>query len=133
MKRSIYDGGLQPVDRTAARVAGKGEHYESKKKITQRHWDVPPPMRQVSPKDLIDNLIGIKFGRLTVLGLYTEASGLWVVRCACGDYETRRTKSIKNPNNDQDRCENCRETVHLRRQAEFLATGKNKRQSFGDD
>ena len=125
-KNRFFDVSLRPVNSTAARVVSRGVHYDSSKKIVQRHWDVPPPVRPVPKDPSLQDLTGVKFGRFTVLGFYAEGNGLWVVRCACGDYETRRTKSIKNPNNDQDRCENCRQLVELRRRAEFIATGKNK-------
>jgi hypothetical protein len=133
MKRTtLFFSGGQPVNKTAARVVSSGVHYDSPKKIVQRHWSTPPPTIAITNKggDFKD-LTGVRFGRFTVVGLYQE--GLWLVRCACGDFETRRSKAVNNPNNKQDRCENCRQTVHLRRKAEYLATGKNRLASFGDD
>lgn len=110
----------RPVDALAARVVAPGIHWDPKKKIIQRHWDAPPSMRPI-PRG-VPNLVGVKFGRLTVVGLFTEAASngtgakgiaLWVVRCSCGSYETRRGKSVRNPNNSVDACDKCRHLLHL--------------------
>lgn len=112
-----------PVNKPAALVTGKGTHYTSKKKICQDHWSVPPPMRPPSPDT--PKLVGVRFGQLTVMGRHRHKSGYWVVRCDCGSYETRRTKSVLNPANGADRCDECRHLAYLRRHDEFRRTGKN--------
>ena len=112
----------EAVDKTAAMVFAKGVKYRNSVKVTCPHWGAPPPMRKTpacAPK-----LVGEKFGRLTVVGLHETISGSWVVRCACGDYETRKAKSIRNPNNFGDRCTKCRNAAFERKDYEFQKTGR---------
>ncbi len=125
----IYEGAFVPVDKAASQITGKGYEYESNKKIVQRHWSAPPRMKPVPPEKT--SLVGLQFGRFTVIGFFGERSkskgGLWVVRCSCGDYETRRRKSIQNPNNDKDCCDNCRHLLFLKKEDERRRAGKNGR------
>lgn len=114
---------MRPVNRLAAEVTGKGVHYEPQKKIAQQHWEIQPPTIP-TPRNIRD-LSGIRFGRFTVLGLYSGGGGLWVVRCVCGDFETRRSRAINNPRNTRDRCDKCSHLRHLQRHDEFLRKGKN--------
>jgi hypothetical protein len=122
-----------PLNATAARVTSKGEHYESLKRITQLHWDAPPKMREVTATDLeqtsFTDLRGRQFGRLTVLGILArEKTGstkpnVWVVKCVCGDYESRTGKAIRNPANSDDCCQKCRQVAYLRRRETRKALG----------
>lgn len=107
-----------PLDATAARVTSQGTHYEPKVAYAEhKHWDTPPPMKPLPNNPTIRNMVGRKFGRLTVVGLGdtkrgTGSSGAsWVVRCACGDYEHRKTKAIENPLNSEDRCRKCHQLL----------------------
>lgn len=118
-----------PINRDAA-IARDGvsrQGYEPAKKIVQRHWSAPPPL-QPMPEGVV-NRAGIKFGKFTVVG-YLERNkkkgSLWLVRCTCGDYESRRGKAIDNPENAWDCCEKCRHVMTLRRSDHFRRTGKNK-------
>jgi hypothetical protein len=99
-----------PVNKTAALVvSGKAEHWEPKRKITQLHWDAPPKCEPL-PKGVTD-LSGFKIGRLVVARYFTshrKTGSIWLVRCACGAYETRRTNALENPNNTDDCCNKCR-------------------------
>jgi hypothetical protein len=56
-------------------------------------------------------MVGRKFGRFTVVGLaadYNPKKGArWAVKCACGDYETRKAAAINNPSNVVDCCRKC--------------------------
>lgn len=129
MKNRIYDAvAVIPVNRVAVRVTDKRFQYQYKpnKKSNQRHWETPPLMRRRIPWNM-PKLVGTKFGMLTVIGLYEEANHVWVVRCVCGRYETRRTKAIRNPRNNSDRCEECRHLEFLKKNDEFLRTGRNSR------
>jgi hypothetical protein len=82
----------------------------------------------------IENLTGKKFGRFVVMGLYqSEPRGgsqgrknIWLVRCACGDYESRTTKAVKNPSNKEDRCLECRHTLKLKKQDLFRTAGTSE-------
>lgn len=109
-----------PVNKTAAQVTAKGEHYEPK--INYRdtlHSDVPLPIMD-PPKVLRNNgsfvdLTGHKSGRLIVLGLWAGGTGSrWVVRCACGDYEVRTAKALRNTatRDRDDKCARCDRLVH---------------------
>lgn len=111
----------EPVDKLAAFVFAKGVKYTNDVKITCPHWESPPPIRK--PPENAPELIGKTFGRFTVVGLHKTMSGSWVVRCSCGDYETRKARSICNPNNFGDRCTKCRNVAFERKRYEYQNTG----------
>lgn len=113
-----------PVNRSAAlAVSGGGERYEPAVKTDSRYWDTPPPLPPL-PENCQD-LTGTTFGRLVVVGYYGSGSGgggkgsIWLVRCKCGAYETRRTKSIKKLGNGFHACHKCDYQKHLKRQQFF--------------
>ena len=58
---------MTPVDLTAGRVLSGGERYISRAKIVNWQAEICPPLRKLLPTDL--NLVGVKFGRFTVMGL----------------------------------------------------------------
>jgi hypothetical protein len=106
-----------PQDAVAARVLSQhGEHYEPVVNYAS-HWhsENPPPLR--SPRGLSPEarrLIGLRFGRFTVLGLADfrergkNAQAAWAVRCACGHYETRNAKAMRNTEEPlNNMCRNC--------------------------
>ncbi len=111
------------VDSTAARVLAKGEHFTPNKKVLTAESDVPWKLRALPPN--MEDLRGVSFGKLTVLGVAAEYKGRWAVRCACGTYVLRTTKAVKNPANKDDCCEHCRHLLYLKRTEYFLRTGKN--------
>ncbi|MFC0666767.1 hypothetical protein [Azotobacter chroococcum] len=117
-----------PVNSTAARVMGRGEVYESRKKYSAICQDVPPAMRKPTSQELGSqswaDLSGFRFGRFTVIAQAAEVKG-WVVRCSCGNYSTRSAKSIRNPNNSTDCCEECRHLLYLKRSEIWRRTGKH--------
>jgi hypothetical protein len=118
-----------PQNATAARVTSKGVHYEPDVQYgTHWHADTPPrtrPIPAISQYTCAD-LIGRKFGRLTVIGLAADynpkKSARWVVRCACGDYETRKATAIRNPNNGEDRCQVCLHSVNVTKRYKRLGS-----------
>ncbi|WJT09232.1 hypothetical protein [Vibrio harveyi] len=116
-----------PVDRVAARVLRGGENYTPDKKIQTADQKTPIPTKKTPAN--APQLTGIRFGRMTVLGFAIvqtgKKGGSWVVRCDCGTYTLRRTRAIRNPNNDQDRCEECRHLAHLKRTEAHRRTGKD--------
>ncbi|HBE9078608.1 hypothetical protein [Serratia fonticola] len=123
MSKDIFDASRQPINRTAALVLGKGFAYQPKKKIQTA--DQPNPIRvrfEVPPN--LKKFIGKKFGRMTVIGLAYERRGRWVVRCTCGTYTLRKLKSINNPENRHDCCEQCRQLNYLKCADHFRRTGK---------
>lgn len=116
----------KPVNIQAMRVTRKGVRYEydapdklgltkdqSHKTITQPHWYAPPKTLP-PPPDI--NLIGYGFGSFVVVGYLGSKrdKGRWLVKCTCGDYETRTSKSARSPANDMDCCERCRHTAQLK-------------------
>lgn len=118
----------RPVNRAAARVLGGGVHYEMKKEIVQRHWTSPPSTQPITSElracPSFEDLTGRVFGRFRVVGYLGKFNKskppLWLVRCVCGDYESRYAKSIRNSENVGDRCEKCRNLVHLKRHTAWL-------------
>lgn len=112
----------KPANKQAAIVTSKSEEYIPDKKVVVLEWDSPPPLR--APPLEVRHLIGKKVGRLTVIGL-SEKRGVWVCRCACGKYVSRKAKSIGNPNNDKDRCEQCRHVRYLKHQGQRLSNNKS--------
>lgn len=113
-----------PVNKDAGTVVTKkGVDYKPAKKITQTHSGLPLETRPV-PRCASD-LTGTTFGKFRVIGLYAKEKGHWVVRCVCGNYETRKAKSIKNPNNNVDRCQKCRHLAYLQRNDRFRQDGFN--------
>jgi hypothetical protein len=95
-----------PANKTAGRVTARGEHWEPSDKIPadRAHWTAPPDDCRQRPPSVPD-LVGVKFGRFTVAqyrhsrkysedGKLVGINYLWLVRCSCGDYEERTTRTI---------------------------------------
>jgi hypothetical protein len=122
MKTIDYDrlASSSPLNKDAALARdGRGEHYDADayRGDNAQCWDAPPAMVAVPPA--VAGLVGVKVGRLTVLGLRpTKPTGKrpasWVVRCVCGTYTTRTARAIKNPANVNDMCARCDRTRILR-------------------
>lgn len=111
-----------PLNSTTGRVVSKGEHYEPTIQLANHVHDKNFLAYKAPPEDAIgsggvDGLVGYKFGTLTVMGLSIEhhtkgQPAKWVVRCICGNFEIRRARAIRNPENVNDRCQECH---HVRR------------------
>ncbi|EBA6160013.1 hypothetical protein H8U31_001367 [Salmonella enterica] len=124
-----FVGHSAPINRTAAAVMKKGEHWEP---------DCPPcPLEQdipyaVMPEWMIGeveyhtlpNYTGIQRGRLTAYGFYRPARK-WACRCSCGRHVLRNTRAIANDKNLSDACRNCRELMFLKREDYFRRTGRH--------
>jgi len=91
-----------PIDRVAARVIKKAKP-ENQWRPLPRVWDDnafsaevlrTKELPKAAPKEL-RNLVGRRRDRLTIVGFAEDqptgknASGRWVVRCDCGNYEGR--------------------------------------------
>jgi hypothetical protein len=117
----------EPIDRTAAMVTSRGVRYESPKKIIQRHWEIPPSTIPVGPSER--DFTGLRCGRFVVVGKLSVqkdsrgGTSLWLVRCDCSHYETRRSKSLRNPRNKGDCCERCRQLIYAKRSQHWRSTG----------
>jgi hypothetical protein len=118
----------RPVDSAAARTMARGVHYEPDKVIVQRHWTAPQKCSLITEQlrsnvQFVD-VTGESFGRFTVIGYLGKYSkkgpAYWLVRCACGDYESRTSKAVRNPENRGDRCEKCRHLTYLKRREVYL-------------
>lgn len=118
----------KPINKTAAIVISRGVHYEPNKIVQTNDSDLPIATRPITKEEFKQqcfvNLTGFRVGRLSVIGVARDFKGKWVVRCDCGIYSTRRAKSIKNPENVQDRCEHCRNLAFLKRNEHWRKTGK---------
>ena len=124
MSKDHWDAILasSPLNATAGRVTSKGYAYEPDKKIVTLEWDAPPPLVRINrthtQNPSFTDFTGVKYGRLTVLGMIKDTSvsgnsgAQWVCRCACGKYVARRAKSVRKAPPD-DRCEVCRHTAYL--------------------
>lgn len=121
----------RPVDSAAHSVARKlGIHYEPKfKPNIQPHSETPLPVKPYSPDGGYPDLTGVRFGRFVVFGVYDSPCPVrgcrWVVRCACGCYEIRKSRAIKKPKTDDDRCKKCCHLRYLTRRYEALGVRHN--------
>ncbi|UHS60565.1 hypothetical protein HRR99_03030 [Agrobacterium vaccinii] len=130
MAKNLFDtiAPLSPANKTAALVSGRGEHFEFGAKAHQVHSATPLPFREPSKHEYEQSqfvdLTGSKIGRLNVLGVAADiptggTGAKWVVRCVCGNYETRKSKFIKaclageNPGNEEPMCAWCGKTRKL--------------------
>jgi hypothetical protein len=132
-----------PNGRTAATVtSASADQYESPVKPGGLHWDAQPRTRAPNARDAslhgFEDMTGRRFGRMTVIGLASERAygskvkGCWVVRCACGHYESRRAKAIRNPANADDACVHCRHVAFLRRRETERALGRAPKDTVED-
>lgn len=131
----------KPVDRQTALSNGGGlGHTWSKLNPSVRQWDdLPQTLREPVPGS--PDYRGLKFGRLTVVGLLDRLSSgfpgkpgnpsrkpaKWLVRCVCGRFEHRQAKAFRAVHSEHDRCEHCRRAAIERRRAWSQQTGRNDR------
>lgn len=132
----------EPVNIQAARVTRfKNEYFnkENNDKSKLNSYGCPP-IRSISSHQRINpefiDFTGIKKGRITVIGLFAgyqkvllnnepkfinNGVNRWVVRCLCGRYELRRTKSLKRIDNIEDEmCTICNQEIRGIRDKDFL-------------
>lgn len=119
-----------PVNAQAARSAfAGGDGYELPTNAHERRWCAPPPTRAYDDCNAPD-MTGTTVGRLEVVGYYGSTTsrnrGLWVVRCRCGSYEVRRTKTLRNAIVDglEMCCHICKKLDRLREQYSSVRRGK---------
>ena len=102
-----------PLNKEAAVARdGSGEIFTPLKKVDWAKVDeipkvVPPP---ITSPHFVD-YSGVKYGRITVIGyIGPSANGAsWLVRCACGNHERRRTAAVRKGIEEgrADRCGEC--------------------------
>ena len=118
MKNPTFDKIIasRPVNKQTAISNSGGVSYEPPDIHSRKIYDAPPKMKDV-PIDA-PNLIGVKFGKLTVVGLQDKPQqrrgASWVVKCVCGKYETRHAKAIRNEKNIGDCCKHCYNNIRLK-------------------
>lgn len=119
-----------PVDKLAAAVTSKGEHYDPELKYGGIESDTPIATKPIAKANIANpgftDLTGCRFGRYVVIGVARDVAKAWVVRCECGRYAIRSSKAIKNPANSQDCCRQCRHLMQLQRTDYWLRTGRDK-------
>lgn len=128
----IYETAAAPVDGNSARVIRPGKGYTIDVKSHMPEWDAPPvcvpPSRFPRTRDF-QNLIGIRKGRLRVVGLLPGGGGKWLVKCACGVYTYRKSAAIKkvftDPAAHHDACRQCTALAFLKREEHYRRTGKD--------
>jgi hypothetical protein len=105
---------LSPINALAARVTKPGIHFKPYSKPSCYDVRDVQPQLKTWAESTGSDLTGRKFGRFTVVGYSAEKSGRWVVKCQCGNYEFRRSRSVTNPANDLDMCQDCRATHFIK-------------------
>ena len=117
-----------PIDKTSAIVTAKGFDYKPDVVIDNEYWDAQPKTIKKEKKEI--DLTGVTFGEFIVIGKYKshKRGALWVVKCSCGSYETRRRKAMFNINNSVDRCVYCRHKMQLKRKEFWRRDGKTPTQ-----
>lgn len=117
----------KPVNKTAGLVTSSGIHWNPNLKGNShaRKWADKPtdwliPIPKSGHRATFEDLTDRKVGRFTVVGWLGKPGNrtnthnrksAWLVRCVCGNYETRSAKAIKAAN-PLAACEHC---LYLRR------------------
>lgn len=125
-----------PRDITAKRVVyDSGDHYNPKIKSNSHGYSTEcPPLENINKlpgmvlKDPnFKNLTGLKIGCFKVMGLLKcKDFNKWVLKCCCGNYEIRTSKTIKKINpekSDENRCQSCFEVERMRNREYFNKNG----------
>ena len=114
-----------PMDIVAKRVVfDDGDHYDPKIKSNTHcystlplpFWETKDLPLKVRCDPLFEDLTGAIFGNFTVMGLLKGFKyDKWVLRCCCGAYEVRRTKTLRKITGkiDQTRCQSCLDSERL--------------------
>ena len=89
-----------PVNKQAARVAGRGVHYQSKFQPPKWQISVENPLPftlNINPLSGIS--VGMRVGRMVVKGYGGKVGqeAAYVVRCDCGKWEHRKARALKTP------------------------------------
>lgn len=128
-----------PLNRDAAIARdGRGTHYCVQPPANRVHSDLPLALREIGPEMLACGFVdlrGIKFGRMTVVGLSADIAKRWVVRCACGQYEVRKSATIKALDRTaaQGMCFVCEHGEKLKAEAKEIAAGRGKETTWAKE
>ncbi|GAI94819.1 unnamed protein product [marine sediment metagenome] len=123
------NGHEKPVNRMAAFSFARGDGYEHRDNPRIKKWHIAPKTVKFTGQKN-DDLKGLKYSRLTVIGFLGKTSkkkpGLWLVKCCCGVYETRRSNTIKKRKDSQThRCSICDQFATRKRHQEYTRLGYN--------
>jgi len=110
-----------PINKTAKVVMQEGEHY-IKDNLPQVLTSDEPIQTIQYKGSLKSNFTGKRFGKFVVVGFYGDRVrangerryGRWVVRCSCGRYEVRSSKTIRI-GNEHGCCQYCFELESIKR------------------
>ncbi len=120
-----------PLDRQASIVRdGSGDTWDHEVHPQIDHWKAPPLPLAKKP-DALEDLTGKRWGRLVVVRFHGKREGknaplCWLVRCACGDYETRRYATALKAT-PEDACVICAKAERLRQRASLPPSKKQFR------
>jgi hypothetical protein len=111
-----------PIDRTAASVTSRSLANTFHPHLSEGEVFSPTPLPvRVKPtfSNRLHDLTGKKFGRFTVIGLSVEGKGAsgygrWVVRCVCGWYSVRKSRSLKSVSASEQMCHRCHAIERMR-------------------
>lgn len=110
-----------PLNTDAAKARdGGGVHWtpELRQAPGKVRSHAPLPMRPPPKAPSCPNLVGLKVGKLTVIGMAakrTSDGAAWVVRCVCGYYETRKARVLRRPDYVAEAmCDECRYLSELK-------------------
>ena len=108
-----------PLNKTAAVVTGASRHdMPVGAKIHAHHAQAETPWPTIPVAIHQEDLTGLAYDRATVVGYVGRlskqkgATGRWAIRCACGKYEHRSAKTIRE--RKAGRCADCEHNSHLR-------------------
>lgn len=112
--------GPLPMNRLALRVVRPAAKEDTWQPMPKQQVTKQFSRNFIATKELTINappIIGLRRGRMTVIGLAEEQpeSGLrtrWVVRCDCGNYETRKRILRWLGTEATDMCDECKVRTH---------------------
>lgn len=121
-----------PCNKTAANCVRKGFHYQFESKVRDKYHSENPLKTIKNISDFSsEDFTGKKHGFFTVIGLTKriDKSGfIWLVKCRCGIYEVRTSKSIRNHRDnpgkyDPDMCLACADIEKIKKMASAKSIG----------
>jgi len=107
-----------PLNKTAAVVTGSSRHdMPAGKKIHANHAQSDAPWPTIPVPDDRQDWTGFTYNRATVVGYLganrkQKGGGRWAIRCACGKYEQRSCRAIREQ--QAGWCSDCGHNAYLR-------------------
>lgn len=126
MKKSLTTHNVKPVNAVAARVTGKGVHFNRAGESNPCNERLEAPLAFLALPLDGENLIGLKAGNLEVVGYLGQNANekhVWQARCLCGYYVRRTSKALLKQGSHLQ-CDDCDYREQIRRAYTFNQTGK---------